>query len=225
MHNKYLKTFLLGILAGVAIGFGGLLYLCCLAYGHKIIGSILFSFGLLLVTSVSLFLYTGKIGYVFSKDGPKPLDLLLGYVGNIIGASSLGIIMCVIPSIKGSPIAQNAYYITASRDVLSSNGETWYNALLLSILCGVLVFVAVDVNKRKPGLIGTLILILSVTTFVIAGFEHCIANSFYFFFGNNWSWGVVLNLLITTIGNSIGAILTYFITHLALDKKEEKILN
>ena len=47
-ENRIIKTFLLGILAGFAIGLGGLGYLCCLALGHKILGSFVFSFGLLL---------------------------------------------------------------------------------------------------------------------------------------------------------------------------------
>lgn len=219
--NRIVKTFLLGILAGFAIGLGGLGYLCCLVMGQKILGSFVFSFGLLTVCGAGLFLYTGKIGYAFAKEGPKPLDLLVGYIGNLLGAASLGAALLAIPSLKGTAIAQNAYYIAQGRDVLSSTGETWYGALLLSILCGILVFIAVDMFKRKPGAIGMLCLIGAVAVFVMAGFEHCIANMFYYTFGNNWTWGVVLNIVITTVGNTLGAWITYVITHFAIDKFKE----
>ena len=54
------------------------------------------------------------------------------------------------------------------------------------------------------------ILVFCVSAFVIAGFEHCIANMFYFAFGN--AYGVhfgmtVLSLVLCTLGNSIGAII------------------
>jgi len=221
MIKRLVKIFLLGILAGGAIGLGGLGYLCCLVVGQKILGSILFSFGLLTVCGAGLFLYTGKIGYAFDKEGAKPLELLVGYVGNMLGASALGLTLFVIPQLKGTSIMQNAYYIAYNRDVLSSTGETWYGALLMSILCGILVFIAVDMFKRKPGVIGVLCLIGAVTIFVAAGFEHCIANMFYYSFGGNWTWGVVLNLVITTIGNSIGAWIVYVITHYAFDRLKD----
>jgi formate/nitrite transporter FocA (FNT family) len=60
---KYLKVFLLGIGAGIAIAFGGAAYTACTYYGSEIAGSVLFSCGLLLVCSFGMKLYTGQIGW------------------------------------------------------------------------------------------------------------------------------------------------------------------
>ena len=215
--NKYLKILLLGVLAGGAIALGGLGNLCCILAGQKILGSFVFSFGLLTVCGASLFLFTGKIGYAFHKDGPRPLDLLFGYIGNLIGAAVLGLLIFAITKNNEASVYGIAKNIAHSRDIIGG-GEKWYEALLLSVLCGMLVFIAVDMFKRKPGPIGILCLIGAVAIFVAAGFEHCIANMFYYSLTNKWSYGLVLNIFITTIGNSIGALLIYFLTHFALDK-------
>ena len=62
MH-RFLKTFLLGIAAGASIGLGGLAFLACKAFaepaviGH-VVGSFMFSIGLLCVCSFGFFLFT-----------------------------------------------------------------------------------------------------------------------------------------------------------------------
>ncbi|MDY5891895.1 MAG: formate/nitrite transporter family protein, partial [Candidatus Onthovivens sp.] len=64
---------------------------------------------------------------------------------------------------------------------------------------------------------------LFISCFVICGFEHCIANMFYFALSNSYfvyPLGSFLNLLIVTIGNSIGAILLYFIFYFIDYKKK-----
>ena len=45
-----------------------------------------------------------------------------------------------------------------------------------------------------------------MTVFVICGFEHCVANMFYFTVGKAWSANTVLFLLIMTLGNSVGGV-------------------
>ena len=73
MAKRLCMTFLKGILAGLAIGVGGFLYviLCYAIPGEfgKILGSLLFGVGLFTVCTFSLSLYTGKIGLVF--EGKK----------------------------------------------------------------------------------------------------------------------------------------------------------
>ena len=60
MKNLILKS----ILAGVLISLASIIYLNC---SDKIIGSILFSIGLIAVIFLEANLFTGKVGYINSK--------------------------------------------------------------------------------------------------------------------------------------------------------------
>ena len=57
-------------------------------------------------------------------------------------------------------------------------------------------------------------IITAVTLFVYCGFQHCIANMFYFGMAFNWNVDMLWNLLIVILTNSIGALLTRCIVHL-----------
>ena len=54
------NTFALATLAGIMIGFGGVIYLMC---ANKMVGALLFSFGLLTIVCQGFALYTGRVGY------------------------------------------------------------------------------------------------------------------------------------------------------------------
>ena len=54
-----LRIFIKAVYAGFMIGIGGMVYL---AVENKIVGSMLFSFGLLTIVTQGFYLYTGKIG-------------------------------------------------------------------------------------------------------------------------------------------------------------------
>ena len=57
---KYLKTFVLAVLAGISIGLGGLVFL---SVDDRVIGAALFTIGLFTVCTFGLNLYTGKVCY------------------------------------------------------------------------------------------------------------------------------------------------------------------
>ena len=47
--------------------------------------------------------------------------------------------------------------------------------------------------------------------FILSGFEHSIANMFYYNFASIWSWKAVGYIFINIAGNAIGAlIIQYF---------------
>ena len=221
---KYLKTFLLGLLAGIAIALGGLVYPAVSSSGGdptlaKIGGGFLFSLGLMTICGFGLFLFTGKIGYVTDNSPEYLLHLLLGYLGNFVGALTIGYLCYAIPAIRDGAIGAVARGIASSRDVLSG-GEPWYSALLLGFLCGFFVYIAVAIYKAKPGVIGLVGLMFAVASFTVMGAEHCIANMFYFSISNGWSGGTILNVLLVTVGNSGSAILFHVLLKFALPKKE-----
>ena len=82
--KQVLMHFLKGILAGLAIGLGGFLYIIMtfalhgeLAELGKVLGSLLFSVGLFLVCKFSLSLYTGKIGLIYEEKKDKIININL----------------------------------------------------------------------------------------------------------------------------------------------------
>ena len=94
--KKVALTLLTGILAGLAIGLGGFLYILMVHYINgelgKVLGSILFSIGLFLVCTIKLSLYTGKIGLVYEEKQERYfyVSLPIMLIGNAIGAFALG---------------------------------------------------------------------------------------------------------------------------------------
>ena len=43
--------------------------------------------------------------------------------------------------------------------------------------------------------------------FILAGFEHCVANMFYFSVANIWNLHTLLYLLVMSLGNFAGGLL------------------
>ena len=92
-NTKIWQLFLLGILAGLYVGFGGQLFLVTIASGMgKIAGGIMFSVGLILVIVAGAELFTGNITIligVLSTAIPKRKMLknwAVVYIGNFIGS-------------------------------------------------------------------------------------------------------------------------------------------
>ena len=218
---KYLDNFLLGILAGAAIGLGGFLNLLLVSTGIealRYLGGFVFSIGLFTVCFFGLHLYTGKIGYVMENDRSFALSLLIMYLGNVIGAVGFGYLMHLTGVIQDTAT-------TVALNKIVFDGETGSSPLkilLYSFFCCIMVFLAVDVYKKSNNwFIKICNLVICVALFVITGMEHCVANMFYFAFANVYSshfLNAFLALLIATAGNSLGAISTYLVVN-AVNRK------
>lgn len=52
-----------------------------------------------------------------------------------------------------------------------------------------------------------IVIILPVMVFILSGFEHSIANMFYFNLAWDWNINVILKIITMLIGNGIGSIL------------------
>lgn len=227
--KKFLKTLFLGILAGSAIGLGSFLFLLLnflLSSAPKDAGnmfaSMVFSVGLLLVCIFGLNLYTGKIG-VFLDDRSKikenSINLPIILLGNAIGAFALGVI-CHFLFLGWTDFSNSVVGV--------ANGKTASNTVFVQgLLCGALVYIAVFFFKNLENWAMKVIgIITAVTLFVYCGFQHCIANMFYFGMAFNWNIDVLWNLLIVILTNSVGALLVRCLVHLAAiikgNKKEEQ---
>ena len=221
---KYLDNFLLGILAGIAIGLGGFLNLLLVSTGIeacRYLGGVVFSVGLFTVCFFGLHLYTGKIGYVMENDHTFALSLLIMYVGNVIGAVGFGYLMYLTGAIRETAVNVALNKIVFDGEV----GSSPLKILIYSFFCCIMVFLAVDVFKKTNNwLVKILNLVVCVALFVITGMEHCVANMFYFAFSNIYSTHFLhafLALLIATAGNSLGAIATYLVVREVNRKKVE----
>ncbi len=196
---ELLKKFIASLLAGVAISIGGTVFLAC---ENKIIGSIFFTCGLMTICIYGLNLYTGKIAYVFNNKLSYALDCILIWLGNLAGTLICGISLCL----TRESIAQKAQQVCETK-----LQQGYFETVLLGVFCGILVYVAVDNFKTSKGSLTSKILVLFVCIplFIIAGFEHSIADMFYFAASEKsmifTSRGFVYILLVT-LGNSLGSI-------------------
>ena len=191
-HKNIFNLITKSILAGLLISLAGIVYLNC---SDKIVGSLLFSLGLISVILLEANLFTGKIGYVNSKR--SILDSLLILVFNLVAATIVGLIYRC-----GSDAA--ALIVESKLSIFS---ETWWLTGLKSIGCGAAIFLSVEGYKKSKSLIPV---ILGVMTFILAGWNHCIADCFYMAAGSSSALAIPY-LLVVIVGNSIGSLLIRFL--------------
>ena len=191
------KILIRAILAGVMISIGGTIFLTC---ESKLLGAFLFSIGLYAICAFGLNLYTGKIGYVIDNKPKYLIELGITLLGNLIGTVGCGYLLFLTR--QGDKL----------RKVASSICETKLNDNLLSIFilaifCGIIMYLAVDLFKRLTDFGKYMGIFMGITVFILAGFEHCVANMYYFSAANMWEWKTVLHVLVMIAGNSVGSIL------------------
>lgn len=189
------RIFLKAAAAGITIGIGGAVYL---TLENRVIGAVLFGVGLYTIVLNGLFLYTGKVGYLISAKDKKAyiLQLIFTWLGNFAGTA---LAAAAISATRIRNLRRTAEVICKAK-----LADTPHSILILAVFCGILMYVAVDGFREKGN---PLILFFCVTVFILCGFEHCIANMFYFSLAGAWSLRAVIYLLLMTLGNSVGGIL------------------
>lgn len=186
------------LVAGLLIGIGCTVYL---NMENKVAASFLFGLGLFTIINFKLNLFTGKIGYL-SKENYK--EILVTLIGNCLG---INIAAFLIRQTRiGDKLTETARPIVDAK--LS---DTYLSLFILAIFCGMLMFTAVATFKLQPNILGTIAVFLCVSVFIMAGFEHCIANMFYFGLVCKPSQ-YILPLVVMILGNSTGGILLNHLT-------------
>lgn len=197
--KKYVDYLIKGIYAGIMIGIGGTVFL---SVSNTVMGSFLFSIGLLMICMYGMNLYTGKIGYVLINKFNYIYELLLSLLGNFVGTF---LVAFLIRNTRYSTLCKRA--LSISNIKLSDN---LLSIFILSIFCGILMYLAVNNYKKATNEIGKYIgIFLCVMVFILCGFEHCVANMYYFSLAG-LSFKSLLYLLIMILGNSAGSILIAF---------------
>ena len=176
------------ILAGIMIALAAGIYL---TVGGPI-GAFLFSFGLLTILHFQFYLFTGKAGLLV-QNKISPIALAEIYYGNMVGCGLGSMVLLG----SGSPLIDPAAAIIASRV-----SNPWFENLFLGIICGILMYIAVDTYITAP-----YITIMCVSTFILFGANHCIADMVYMCLAatNETIVPMTTAILYTTIGNVIGA--------------------
>ncbi|MCD8217842.1 MAG: formate/nitrite transporter family protein [Clostridiales bacterium] len=194
---KTAKTFVSGILGGACISFGGIAYL---SLDEKVLGALFFTVGLFTICTFGLNLFTGKICYVFEQDRSYALQIPVIWLGNLAGT------WLVAQMVKCSRLSTLAEKAVSMCQVKLEDG--YFSLFLLGILCNIFIYIAVEGFKNNPHELGKyLSLFFGVMVFILCGFEHCVADMFYFSVAGVWSGQVFLRLLIISAGNAVGGVI------------------
>lgn len=193
-----IKTFTYSILAGISIALGGTVFL---SVESKVLGALLFTVGLFTVCTFGFHLFTGKICYIFERDMGYAIDLPVIWLGNLCGT---WIIASLEAQTRIGPVLAEKAQILCQVKL----NDTSLSILILSALCNLLIFIAVDGYNKNPHELGKyLSLFFGVMVFIMCGFEHCVANMYYFSVAGIWSTKALGYLLVMTFGNAAGGVL------------------
>ena len=165
-------------MAGMAIALGCCLFLLA---PNNIVGAVLFACGLLCVRIYKLNLFTGKAQFMITDEYPiiyYPMVLL----GNLIGVGIICLCTFSLTQEAAAPLAA------------AKATQPFLTALCKGIGCGMLMSLAT--YKDSP----LWMCLICVPAFILAGFNHCIADAYYALAG----WNIGTGFVATIIGNIIG---------------------
>ncbi len=202
-HKKdYLTVFLKAILAGIMIAIGACAYL---GVENHYIGAGLFTIGLFAIYTLDFYLYTGKVGYLL--EDKDVLKLVIIWLGNFVGSAFIALLVLNCRLTYTTTIVEHAVAYAG----VKLGDPSFLSLFILGIFCGIMMFLAAACFKKTQntqnsvgGYIG---LFLCVMIFMLLGFEHSIANMFYFTVSLSWSFHAVVAVIVVTLGNAVGGLL------------------
>jgi formate/nitrite transporter len=221
---------MLAVMAGGSIGLGALYYTIVASDADlsfatiRVVGGIAFSLGLALVLVAGAELFTGNnlivMAWASGKISTRQVlrNWVIVYCGNFVG--SIGLVILVYFShhldMNGGRIGLsilNTAVAKISPDVVT----LFFKGILCNLLVCLGVWLAYAGRSVTDKIVG---LILPVSAFVAAGFEHCVANMYFL----PMAWlltetgkvpadfnasvitipGIIHNLVPVTLGNIVG---------------------
>lgn len=250
--NSAAKLLLLGIMAGMFIAFGAVAANTIsatipIASAAKAAGAAVFPVGLAMVLIAGSELFTGNcliMTGVFNGDiSPAAMikNWICVYIGNFIG----GLFIASMTSLAGNlGLFGNAVAVNTIGAAAAKCSLGFGEAICSGTLCNILVCIAVWMSFGAKSVGGKIAaMYLPVMTFVLAGFEHSVANMYFIPAGilaktnpvylaaaveagknvDIVTWGnfLVSNLLPVTIGNIIGGAIVALV-YRTVYLKEEK---
>ena len=181
----FLSSFMLSVMAGGSIGLGALYYIIVASDADlsfatiRVVGGLVFSLGLALVLVGGAELFTGNnlivMAWASSKISTRQVlrNWTIVYCGNFVG--SIGLVILVFFShhldMNGGRIG-----LTILNTAVAKISPDVVTLFFKGILCNVLVCLGVWLAYAGRSVTDKIVgLILPVSAFVAAGFEHCVA--------------------------------------------------
>jgi formate/nitrite transporter len=185
-----LTMWMLGMLAGAFIGLGALYFTLVVSDASlgfaaaRVTGGVVFSLGLLLVVVAGAELFTGNnlLAMAWADGCVSSREVLRNWVvvcaSNFVGATGLALLVYLSGhwEMNGGAVGATYLEIAAAKAALPA-----WRAFFLGALCNILVCMAVWMALAGRSVVDKFIAILfPISAFVAAGFEHSIANMYFF---------------------------------------------
>ena len=195
------------VAAGALIGLGGMLYL---TIENPVLGALYFAIGFVAITMFNLPLFTGKLtkirlSYIPEKHEDRMnyilmimADLALTLAGNFFGAVAAGALI----------FSTNEDLTLTSLILLHNKSNMISSCCVRAIICEIMIGIAANCNRSF------FMILLSISSFIILGGEHIVANFFYVTATANIPanpYYLKEILFFTFIGNILGAIPYWFV--------------
>ena len=224
------KMFVLAMLAGAFIAFGGLYFTVflsdtALSWGpQRVVGGLCFCLGLVLVLICGAELFTGNSLMICALASDK-IDVrglvrnwVVVWLGNFAGALLVALLVYLagIYKLNGEAVATTMVSIAAGKVT-----PDWGTLFFRGILCNVFVCLAVWIGFAGKTVVDKVVgILLPISAFVACGFEHCVANMYFLPIGTVMAAsgygagitgaaaldavGIAYNLSAATLGNIVG---------------------
>ena len=138
---------------------------------------------------------------MFQNDAEYALSLPLIWLGNLAGAG----ITALFASLTRNSAALQEKAMALCQVKLN---DGLLSLFFLGVLCNIFIYIAVEGYRSNPHELGKyLSLFLGVMVFILAGTEHCVADTFYFWMAGAWSGRAILCILVISLGNAAGGVL------------------
>lgn len=214
----------------------------------RLVTGAVFPIGLMMIVLLGAELFTGNALMVTSvlageiTAGQLFRNWVLVYVGNFVGALCTAALMAFFGQldIGGGVLAVYTAKVAAAKCSLP-----WLNAFVLGIFCNLLVCIAIYLGNTAHDTAGKIFgIFFPIFGFVVAGFEHCVANMYYipagiFAFLNpaysemivnaginvdvlNFGTFLGSNLIPVTLGNIVGGVAVGLIMYAAYATRKAK---
>ena len=123
------------------------------------------------------------------------------WFGNLAGAlvAVALIYFAQVYAMNGGAVGQAMVSVAAGKV-----SPDWFTLFAKGIMCNILVCLAVWIGFAGRTVTDKVIgIILPISAFVACGFEHCVANMYFFTVGGAWSLRTLLYVLVMTLGNLV----------------------
>ncbi|MET4244928.1 formate/nitrite transporter family protein [Bradyrhizobium sp. RT10b] len=229
-HLPLAASLMLAVVAGGGVGFGALYYTIVASdptlgfAATRLLGGLAFTLGLVLVLVGGAELFTGNnlIVMAWASGKVSTATMLRNwtvvYVGNLLGALGLVVLVFLSHHLDMNDGRVGLSVLNTAAGKIRPDATTLF---VKGVLCNVLVCAAVWLAYAGRSVTDKIVaVILPVSAFIAAGFEHCVANMYFlplawllvraghapegFDSSAITAAGILHNLVPVTLGNVVG---------------------